>query len=181
MPLGSVGISLFGYLMATSIPADLPIFSTFADFVTYSALWPLFAYLLLIGVFGGVFIVPLYAMLQQRAKVTERAQVIAALNIYNSLFMVGSAALGIVCLSVLEMSIPQLFALLAVLNVLVALYIFLQVPIFAVRFLVWILTHTLYRVRHKTCTIFQSKVAHCWCVTMSVIWMPYCSVRFVRA
>lgn len=91
MPLGSVGISLFGYLMATSIPADLPIFSTFADFVTYSALWPLFAYLLLIGVFGGVFIVPLYAMLQQRAKVTERAQVIAALNIYNSLFMVGSA------------------------------------------------------------------------------------------
>lgn len=149
VPLGSVGISLFGYLMATSIPADLPIFSTFADFVTYSALWPLFAYLLLIGVFGGVFIVPLYAMLQQRAKVTERAQVIAALNIYNSLFMVGSAALGIVCLSVLEMSIPQLFALLAVLNVLVALYIFLQVPIFAVRFLVWILTHTLYRVRHK--------------------------------
>ncbi|EGQ8409709.1 MFS transporter [Vibrio cholerae] len=149
VPLGSVGISLFGYLMATSIPADLPVFSTFADFVTYSALWPLFAYLLLIGVFGGVFIVPLYAMLQQRAKVTERAQVIAALNIYNSLFMVGSAALGIVCLSVLEMSIPQLFALLAVLNVLVALYICLQVPIFAVRFLVWILTHTLYRVRHK--------------------------------
>ncbi|EOX3446273.1 MFS transporter [Vibrio cholerae] len=149
VPLGSVGISLFGYLMATSIPADLPVFSTFADFVTYSPLWPLFTYLLLIGVFGGVFIVPLYAMLQQRAKVTERAQVIAALNIYNSLFMVGSAALGIMCLSVLEMSIPQLFALLAVLNVLVALYIFLQVPIFAVRFLVWILTHTLYRVHHK--------------------------------
>ncbi|ENM5882189.1 MFS transporter [Vibrio metoecus] len=149
VPLGSVGISLFGYLMAISIPADLPIFSTFVDFVSYSALWPLFAYLLLIGVFGGVFIVPLYAMLQQRAKVTERAQVIAALNIYNSLFMVGSALLGIVCLSVLELSIPQLFAVLAVLNVLVALYIFLQVPIFAVRFLVWILTHTLYRVRHK--------------------------------
>lgn len=149
VPLGSVGISLFGYLMATSIPSNLPVFSTFADFVTYSALWPLFTYLLLIGVFGGVFIVPLYAMLQQRAKVSERAQVIAALNIYNSLFMVGSAALGIVCLSVLEMSIPQLFALLAVLNILVALYIFLQVPIFAVRFLVWILTHTLYRVRHK--------------------------------
>ncbi|MFG0606694.1 MFS transporter [Vibrio mimicus] len=149
VPLGSIGISLFGYLMATSIPAELPVFTTFTGFVTYSALWPLFTYLLLIGVFGGVFIVPLYAMLQQRAKVTERAQVIAALNIYNSLFMVGSALLGIVCLSVLDMSIPQLFALLAVLNVLVALYIFLQVPIFAVRFLVWILTHTLYRVRHK--------------------------------
>ncbi len=68
-------------------------------------------------------------MLQQRAKVTERAQVIAALNIYNSLFMVGGAARGILCPSVFVLSIPQLFALLAVLNVLVALYIFPQVPI----------------------------------------------------
>lgn len=149
VPLGSIGISLFSYLMANSIPDNLPIITDFADFVAYSELWPLFGYLFMIGVFGGVFIVPLYAMLQQRAKATERAQVIAALNIYNSLFMVGSAVLGIVCLSVLELSIPQLFTLLAVLNILVALYIFLQVPIFAIRFLVWVLTHTLYRVRHK--------------------------------
>jgi 1-acyl-sn-glycerol-3-phosphate acyltransferase len=75
--------------------------------------------------------------------------VIAALNIYNSLFMVGSAILGIICLSVLELSIPQLFLLLAVLNLLVAGYLCLQVPIFVVRFLMWIITHTMYRVSHK--------------------------------
>jgi 1-acyl-sn-glycerol-3-phosphate acyltransferase len=63
--------------------------------------------------------------------------------------MVGSAVLGIVCLTVIEMSIPQLFVLLAVMNLIVAIYLFLQVPIFVVRFVVWILTHTMYRVKHK--------------------------------
>lgn len=149
VPLGSFGISVFGYLMATSIPENLPIFSQFSEFALYQPLWPLFGYLLLLGASGGVFIVPLYALMQQRAKATERAQVIAALNIYNSLFMVCSAILGIVCLTVLNLTIPQLFALLSVLNLLVTAYLFLQVPIFVVRFLLWALTHTLYRVRHK--------------------------------
>lgn len=63
--------------------------------------------------------------------------------------MVGSALLGIICLTLLSLSIPQLFILLAVLNFLVATYLFLQVPIFVVRLLVWALTHTIYRVKHK--------------------------------
>ena len=149
VPFGALGITIFGFLMATSIPTDLPRFHTFAEFVSYDAFWPLFFYLLMIGISGGLFIVPLYALMQHRAKETERAQVIAGLNIFNSLFMVGSAVLGIVCLSVLEMSIPQLFALLAILNFLVAAYIFLQIPIFVVRFAMWVVTHTIYRVKHK--------------------------------
>lgn len=149
VPLGSLGITIFGWLMASSVPSSLPEFETFADFVAHQPLWPVFAYLLLLGASGGIFIVPLYALMQQRAKVTERAQVIAALNIYNSLFMVGSAVLGIVCLTVIKMSIPQLFMLLAAMNLIVAIYLFLQRPIFVVRFLVWVLTHTMYRVTHK--------------------------------
>ncbi|PQJ45541.1 MFS transporter [Vibrio campbellii] len=149
VPIGALGITIFGFLMATSIPTDLPRFHTFAEFVSYDAFWPLFFYLLMIGISGGLFIVPLYALMQHRAKETVRAQVIAGLNIFNSLFMVGSALLGIVCLSVLEMSIPQLFALLTILNFLVAAYIFLQIPIFVVRFAMWVVTHTIYRVKHK--------------------------------
>ncbi|MFN1616803.1 MFS transporter [Vibrio rotiferianus] len=149
VPIGALGITIFGFLMATSIPTDLPRFHTFAEFVSYDAFWPLFFYLLMIGISGGLFIVPLYALMQHRANETERAQVIAGLNIFNSLFMVGSAVLGIICLSVLEMSIPQLFALLAILNFLVAAYIFLQIPIFVVRFAMWVVTHTIYRVKHK--------------------------------
>ncbi|WP_373941243.1 MFS transporter [Vibrio chagasii] len=149
VPMGSLGISIFGLLMATSIPESLPEFSSFQQFVTYSELWPLFAYLLLLGISGGIFIVPLYSLMQLRAKPDERAQVIAGLNIYNSLFMVGSAVMGIVCLSVLELSIPQLFILLALLNTFVMLYLFYQVPIYAFRFFTWVVTHTMYRVKHK--------------------------------
>ncbi|MFS1861970.1 MFS transporter [Vibrio lentus] len=149
VPMGSLGISIFGFLMAVSIPDALPDFDSFKSFVSYSDLWPLFAYLLLLGMSGGIFIVPLYSLMQFRAKPTERAQVIAGLNIYNSLFMVGSAVLGIVFLSVLQLSIPQLFALLAVFNTLVMFALFYQVPIYAFRFFTWVVTHTMYRVKHK--------------------------------
>ncbi|RJX71994.1 MFS transporter [Vibrio sinensis] len=149
VPLGSFGITVFGGLMASSVPDTLPAFASFSEFIADRSLWPVFVYLLLLGASGGVFIVPLYALMQQRAKVNERAQVIAALNIYNSLFMVGSAVLGIVCLSLLGLSIPHFFMLLALLNFLVTAYLFMQVPVFVVRFLVWVLTHTMYRVKHK--------------------------------
>ncbi|MCC4815405.1 acyl-phosphate glycerol 3-phosphate acyltransferase [Vibrio lentus] len=149
VPMGSLGISIFGFLMAVSIPEALPDFDSFKSFVSYSELWPLFTYLLLLGMSGGIFIVPLYSLMQFRAKPTERAQVIAGLNIYNSLFMVGSAVLGIVFLSVLQLSIPQLFALLAVFNTLVMFALFYQVPIYAFRFFTWVVTHTMYRVKHK--------------------------------
>ncbi|MGF1720289.1 MFS transporter [Vibrio kyushuensis] len=149
VPLGSLGITIFGYLMIAAIPESLPSFTTFSEFVSYQPHWSVFIYLLLLGASGGIFIVPLYALLQLRAQPKERAQVIAALNIYNSLLMVGSAILGIIFLSVLELSIPQLFTLLAVLNLMVSIYLCVQVPIFVIRFLMWILTHTMYRVKHK--------------------------------
>ncbi|WP_076585155.1 MFS transporter [Vibrio ostreicida] len=149
VPLGSLGISIFGWTMAASVPETLPQFATFSEFVGTPQLWPVFASLLLLGASGGLFIVPLYALIQHRAPITQRAQVIAALNIFNSLFMVGSAIMGILCLTLIGMSIPELFLLLAVLNFLVCVVLFMRVPVFAVRFIVWVLTHTLYRVRHK--------------------------------
>ncbi len=149
VPMGSFGISLFGLLMALAVPENLPQFESFNQFVGHSELWPLFAYLLLLGISGGIFIVPLYALMQFRAEPNERAQVIAGLNIYNSLFMVGSAVLGIVCLSLLELNIVELFILLAAMNTLVVLYLVYQVPIYAFRFFTWVVTHTMYRVKHK--------------------------------
>jgi 1-acyl-sn-glycerol-3-phosphate acyltransferase len=148
VPVGSIGITVFGLLLAYSVPDTLPQLTTFKAFVSHSALWPTFVYLLLLGVSGGLFIVPLYTVMQYRAQEKQRAQVIAANNIYNALFMVGSAVLGIVSLGVLEMPIPALFSLISLLNILVVLYLFSQVPIYAIRFIVWILTHIIYRVKH---------------------------------
>ncbi|WP_234494268.1 MFS transporter [Vibrio maritimus] len=149
VPIGSIGITIFGALMAFSVPEALPQFESFSEFISYSALWPVFGYLLALGASGGLFIVPLYALMQQEAKPNERARVIAALNIYNSLFMVGSAVLGIVGLSILELTIVELFLVLSALNFLMATYLFLQAPIFVVRFLIWILTTIMYRISHK--------------------------------
>ncbi|WP_174190394.1 1-acyl-sn-glycerol-3-phosphate acyltransferase, partial [Klebsiella pneumoniae] len=69
-------------------------------------------------------------------------------NILNALFMVAAALVSILFLSVAKLSIPQLFLALSLMNVAVNVYIFKIVPEFTMRFLVWLLSHTMYRVRH---------------------------------
>ncbi len=88
-------------------------------------------------------------MMQARAKESERSQVIAANNIYNALFMVVSAVLAIVLLGVAGLSIPAFFLVLALVNLVVAIYVGKQVPVFALRFVIWLLSHSFYRVHHR--------------------------------
>ena len=101
----------------------------------------------LIGLFGGLFIVPLYALILQRSPESHRARIIACNNIMNAGFMVLAAALAILWLEVLGLTIPQLFILAAVLNAAVAVYIYSLVPEFLMRFLTWILVSVMYRVK----------------------------------
>lgn len=101
---------------------------------------------ILIGIFGGFFIVPLYALVQERCERSHLSRVIAGNNILNALFIVFSAVLSVICLSN-GMSIPQLFMLTAILNAVVAIYIFSLIPEFLMRFLIWILINTIYRVK----------------------------------
>ncbi len=110
--------------------------------------WAVLADILFIGIFGGFYIVPLYALIQARTDEDKRARVIAANNILNALFMVAAALVSILFLSVAKLSIPQLFLALSLMNVAVNVYIFKIVPEFTMRFLVWLLSHTMYRVRH---------------------------------
>jgi 1-acyl-sn-glycerol-3-phosphate acyltransferase len=99
-----------------------------------------------IAVFGGFFTVPLYTLIQQRAEPHERARVIAGNNVLNSLYMtVGSVALGL-CLRA-GVEVPVLFAGVAALNVLAALYIYSVVPEFLLRFLAFGLSRVMYRLR----------------------------------
>ena len=105
--------------------------------------------MLLTGIFGGMYVVPLMAFIQARTPEERRARIIAAANIINSLFMVVGAGLAILWLTVLDRTIPELFALLALINIGVAVYIFNRVPEFSMRFLVWLLSHAMYRVTHE--------------------------------
>ena len=99
-----------------------------------------------IGVFGGFFIVPLNALVQQRSRPETLARVIGANSILNALFMVAAALLGAVGLSK-GLSILQLILLAALLNAVVAIYIYTLVPEFLLRFVCWLLVHTLYRLK----------------------------------
>ncbi|MBV1870488.1 MAG: 1-acyl-sn-glycerol-3-phosphate acyltransferase, partial [Gammaproteobacteria bacterium] len=102
-----------------------------------------------IGFFGGVYSVPLMALIQQRSDKEERAQTIAANNILNALFMVISAVTGALMLSVAGLSIPEYFLVVSIMNIVVAIYIYSHVPEFFLRFTIWILSHTAYRVSQK--------------------------------
>ncbi|MCQ4289018.1 MFS transporter [Pseudomonas stutzeri] len=141
VPLGSMGLTLFGVLLwwhATGVPAASEIRDWTALLAEPRAWWVLID-ILGLGTFGGFYIVPLYALIQSRTALEERSRVVAANNILNALFMVISALFSILILTVAGLSIPQLFLAVALLNVLVAGWIFSSVPEFAVRFRLWLL------------------------------------------
>ncbi|HBZ56696.1 MAG TPA: glycerol acyltransferase [Syntrophobacteraceae bacterium] len=151
VPLGSLGISLFALdLFFLGYPAGLP--STPQEMLTVRALlasfwgWRLMADLLLVAVFGGLFIVPLYTFIQHKSSAEERSRIIAGNNIVNALFMVLASVLLMV-LFALGTSIPRLFLLLSLGNLVVAIYIYTVVPEFLLRLVCAILVRILYRLR----------------------------------
>ena len=101
----------------------------------------------MVGVFGSLFIVPLYALIQHRSDQETRSRVIAANNIFNAVFMVGSALITMVLFKIGFNTVEILFFT-AILNLVVSTYIFLLIPEFAMRFLIWILASTIYRIRY---------------------------------
>ncbi len=148
VPFGAAGLTLFGVDLFFAAPGAIggEIVGA-AGFLTSPGGWRVAADIALIGIFGGFYIVPLYALVQQRSDPGHLSRIIAGNNILNALFMVLSAVIAITILS-LGMTIPQLFLITAVMNAAVAIYIFTLVPEFLMRFIVWILIQTVYRV-HK--------------------------------
>ncbi len=148
VPFGSIGLTLFGLDLYFASPAGLAGTTPHDLLVLLSlpAIWRVLFDLLMLGVFGGFFIVPMYALVQLRSAPEHRARVIAANNILNALFMV-VGALGAAALLGHGMSIPALFALGALLNAAVAIYIYGLVPEFLLRFIAWLLVRAVYRLR----------------------------------
>ncbi|MDH3319784.1 MAG: 1-acyl-sn-glycerol-3-phosphate acyltransferase, partial [Betaproteobacteria bacterium] len=145
VPFGSIGLTLFGVdlwlaaeMHAPHGPQDL------AAFAADPSHWRMLVDLFLIGLFGGFYIVPLYALIQTRSDPAHRSRIIAGNNILNAVFMVAAAALAI-GLFAAGLTIPHLILVTALLNAAVALYIYLLVPEFLMRFLVWMLVHSVYR------------------------------------
>jgi 1-acyl-sn-glycerol-3-phosphate acyltransferase len=151
VPFGSIGLTVFGMLLWWH-SGGFPQAAQPHDWLTllgFAQAWWILGSILGIGLFGGFYIVPLYALIQSRTVEHERARVIAANNILNALFMVISAIVSILFLTVAELSIPQLFLTIFLMNIAVNSYIFKIVPEFSMRFMIWLLSHSMYRVEHK--------------------------------
>ncbi|MDG1438527.1 MAG: AMP-binding protein, partial [Emcibacteraceae bacterium] len=115
------------------------------EFLSEVANWRVVGDLFGIAVSGGIYIVPLYAIMQTSCKEEERSRIIAANNILNSLFMVMSA-LGAMILIMMDFTLPEIFLVIAILNAMVAIYISQLLPQELVQSIIRTILRALYRV-----------------------------------
>ncbi len=145
VPLGAIGMSVFAidlYFAARGLPA-VPEMGLGA-FLHQSAHWRVMADLALLSLFAGLYSVPMYALIQLRSQPTHRARIIAANNILNALFMIGSSVIAGALLGA-GFTIPQIFLFTGIANAVVAFYIFMLVPEYLLRFVAWVLSRFVYR------------------------------------
>jgi hypothetical protein len=135
VPWGALGIGLFSIdLWLASPPAAAPATSGalagLGGFLAVPAHWRILADLFGISVSGGVFIVPLYVLLQAATRRAERARAIAANNIVNAAAMV-IAALATMALLAAGLSVPGLFLLTGAATIAIAAWFWRLLPRFA--------------------------------------------------
>jgi len=147
VPLGAFGLTAFGIDLFFARPGTaLTHGLNWLAFLQSGGSWRIALDLTLIGMFAGFYVVPLFAFIQSRTPRDRLSRVIAGNNIVNALLICCAAGFGL-GLGALGLGAPQIFLATAVLNALVALYIFTLVPEFVMRFITWVLVNTLYRVR----------------------------------
>ena len=145
VPLGAIGMTVFAidlYLASSGLPPVKTL--TLSEFIVRPAHWRVMADLALLSMFAGIYSVPMYALIQMRSQPTHRARIIAANNILNALFMIVSSV-GVGALLGAGFTVPQVFGVVGLLNALVAVYIFLLVPEYLLRFVAFVLTRLVYR------------------------------------
>lgn len=130
VPLAAIGMAVFGidlYFAANAALPPQPNLLTASTFLSQPGNWRIVADLLAIALSGGMFVVPLYAIVQKRTDPNYMARMIAGLNIMNALFMVASSIIGAVLLKA-GASIPGIFLAMALMDILVAIYIVQLLP-----------------------------------------------------
>ncbi len=131
VPIGSIGMAIFGL--------DL--------FVAGHSYWHTLIGVCLLGIFGGVYLVPLKAFLQQRAGAQSKGRAIAASYVlaYAGVFL-GWAMLGLLS-GPLKLGPNQVMLVMAAASVGVTVYVLTLLPDFMIRLVLWLLTNTLYRIQ----------------------------------
>jgi len=120
--VGAIGMAIFGIDFALGAQT----FHTHATLYEMMEFWHILVDLVFIGLFGGLYSVPLYALMQARSDAQVRSRIISANNILNALFMVLGA---IATMLLLEngWSIPDILLGTALATSVVAVAIALQI------------------------------------------------------
>jgi MFS family permease len=140
---GALGMTLFGADLASSgaqIQQSLAGTQTLQDVQTVirqASHWRVLIDIGCLGIFGGFYIVPLYALVQTRSEKSHQSRVIATNNILNALLMVISVGFSILLFNQ-GLTIPQLFLATAMLNVIVTIYLCIRQPEYIKAFIIWI-------------------------------------------
>ncbi|MBH9551817.1 MFS transporter [Inhella gelatinilytica] len=149
VPLGAIGMTVFAvdlYFACQGLPPAPAAAYGLGAFVAAPGHLRVMADLALLAACAGLYSVPMYALIQLRAQATHRARIIAANNILNALFMIGASLSAGLLLSQ-GASVPELFLFVGLANAVVGAYIFLVVPEYLLRFVAFVLSHTVYRLR----------------------------------
>jgi acyl-[acyl-carrier-protein]-phospholipid O-acyltransferase/long-chain-fatty-acid--[acyl-carrier-protein] ligase len=101
----------------------------------------------LLGFFGGFFIVPIAALLQHRPDKESKGGVLAAANLLSFVGIFAASGVYYLVTVVLHLSPSTVFVLTAVATLAATVYLVWLLPDALLRFGLWLLTRTLYRVR----------------------------------
>lgn len=133
VPLGAFGLALCAGLMA----------------VPGLAVWQVATLLTLLGVSGGFFMVPINALIQHRPAAADKGSVIAASEWLSSLGIFVAAGTFWLLREVLHLSAATIFLTGSALTLVGTIVAIKLVPDSLARLLLWVVTHTFYRVRLK--------------------------------
>ena len=148
VPLAALGMTLFsldlGLASGAAARSQAGLIGV-VEFLSHLGGLRIFADLVGLAVSGGFFVVPLYAMIQNRSDKALRARIIAANNIVNAAFM-AAAAVTTALLIAAGLDTPALFLILAGGNAVVTLWICKLLPQDVLRLLARALFRLAYRV-----------------------------------
>ncbi|HEX9878769.1 MAG TPA: acyl-[ACP]--phospholipid O-acyltransferase, partial [Candidatus Binatia bacterium] len=168
VPLGAAGMGGCSLLLLWSLPAYSWVGSS----------------LVFLGFFGGLFIVPLYALVQQRSPKEGKGQLIATANFMGTVGILVASAMFWVLRDLMEVPVRQILLLFGLITLGATAYILTILPDFLVRVVLWMLTHTLYRIRmlgqehvpfRGPALLVSNHVSY-----MDAIFIGACVQRFIR-
>ena len=151
VPLAAIAITLFSIdlvIASNNAASGAGALVGISEFIGQPANWRLLGDMALIAMCGGLYAVPLFAIVQSRSDAEHRSRTIASNNVINALFMV-TATVAMVVMIRFGFSIPDIFLAVAIANAGVAVYICKLLPDETIKSIGRMLFRLLHRVEVK--------------------------------